>query len=164
MGRTVWISVLAFLIALPAALGSDGDKITYCKFGPRTRIYAEPESPNQCGGGARIQTVLWECLPPYLVPDRVEDFKTRVLKEAESECSKHCERLASGCRGKFYPKLENSRMTDQAQAVAVGREFGCQASCSGQAFAYFSLYDAGFVTRDAEVVKKDPPNCICEKK
>jgi hypothetical protein len=160
-------SIAALLVITVAWVAQAGPgELTFCRFGPKIKIL-EPRKPDftkgVCDGEVKVQGVLWECVPSTKVESTVTKFHTQLTREAVVECKKFCARLAPGCEGKFDQAEKRWLLTTREDAVVMGQEFGCRSSCSGQAFAYSSIYNVGYLTDDVAFIAKQPVNCKCFK-
>jgi hypothetical protein len=163
------LRVLLFLSALNASAahadGLEEGKLSFCRFGPKIKIthvvVDDKPKGNVCNGSAKIQGVMWECQSPEKVEELVYGYRKNLGKLASDECTRHCESRASHCKAKFLTPQACGLTVDHEDALALGKKFGCRADCSGNAFVYCSLFDAGFQTEDDARMAKESPNCYC---
>ena len=161
---------LLILCLSPAHAWSVEDgEMTFCKFGPKFKMF-EPVvtkgntwgSNDSCSGTVKVQGVYWECTNPSLVTPKVTEFKDKLRKQAIEECQKHCSRRGRSCMGRLITSGRCGLQTDRDDAAIMGKRMGCRSDCSGQAFAYCSLYDAAFQSEDSSRIAKQAPNCQCK--
>lgn len=159
-----WVAAL-LMLAGTSAWADDPDQLTFCTFGPKLRVL-EPEtndSKDKCTGSAKVQAILWECVPGMEVNGKVSDFLFKLNRAASAECSKHCSKRASGCQGKFVASKNCGLGTTREEAMIMGKRQGCRKECSGDHFAYCSIYDAGYRTVDGDRIATQKPNCFCSR-
>src|SRR5690349_16722378 len=102
---------LAILLGwLPAVAQADlfsrasDEFMAYCSFGPKVQVVSSMAASgggSGCGGGAKVQAVLWECSASSGVTARVDGFRKRLIELAEQECDRFCSSKGKGCTGKL---------------------------------------------------------------
>lgn len=166
---SIWVGVLAMLSvgSLRAEVweSGKGDHLAYCAFGPRLRVFApDAAKKGKCEGEVKVQALMWDCNSPDRVADRVTEFRNKLMGLATKECQKYCSNLAKNCTGKFSVPLHCGLESDQEEAIAAGKKFGCRSDCKGQALIFCSIYDAGYRLDDPVLLAKAAPNCKCVPK
>ncbi len=148
----------------PAKLAEKG--LTYCRFGPKITTHEEFHSLSYdpCPGTLKVQGVLWKCETAAKVEMRLSEFLGQLTREAEKICEEHCKERSPNCEGNLRVQEKCGLSLSPEDAVREGKEFGCRSVCEGQAFTYCSLYSAGFMPYDPELMKAYPPNCVCTHK
>ncbi len=156
------ISSLALILALALSAHADPGDLTFCHFGPKLKVIDPVVTGNDsCAGTAKIQGVLWECAPSSQVGERVRKFHSQLLDQAKGACEEHCANRAPHCKGALVFTSRCGLRTTEDDALIVGKRFGCRTDCAGGAFAYCSIFDAGFRTGDARDLASQSPNCRC---
>jgi len=161
--------LIAFLVILPvaaAALSEENDDLTFCHFGPKILVQdpvVDPSDDDECRGTAKIQAVMWKCTKADLVETQTGIFKKELVKQATKECQQLCRRRDRKCSGRFEGKAGCGLENNREDAVIMGQRQGCRKDCDGPAFAYCSLYNAGFRSKDPEYMADARPNCRCYK-
>jgi len=139
-------------------------ELTFCHFGPKLKVSDQVMASDKCTGTAKVQGVMWKCVPSDKVETEIVGFQRQLIEVAAQECKRHCERREKGCKGLFIAPSSCGLATDREDAVIMGKRQGCRKDCQGRAFAYCSIYDAGFRTDDPELMIRQTPNCRCGKK
>lgn len=149
---------------------SEFGDMTFCHFGPKFKVI-QPEVRSEkwggkdpCTGSVKVQGVYWECARSDKVESKIFEFQNKLRKQAQGECQKHCARRGSRCVGELRLSRSCGLQTDQEDSVIMGKRMGCRQDCSGQSFAYCSLYDAAFRSEDEDRIKKQTPNCYCKQR
>ncbi|MCM2276651.1 MAG: hypothetical protein NDJ89_01075 [Oligoflexia bacterium] len=168
-------SILLLLLGSGPAISARADifsrsatdeAMAYCTFGPKVRIVAtadKPEDRTGCAGSAKIQAVQWECASFDGISARVERFRKKLVSLAEAECGRFCASRAKGCQGRFQAPTRCGLQTDYDEGIAAGKKLGCRSDCAGTALSFCSLYDAGYRTDDPALISKQAPNCLCAR-
>jgi hypothetical protein len=145
-------------------------EMTFCHFGPKFKVVfpvVRAESwggKDLCTGSAKIQGVFWECTQPAHVEGKTSEFQDKLRKQARIECQNHCERRSARCVGELALSSRCGLQTNAEDAIIMGKRVGCRKDCTGQAFAYCSLYNSAFRSEDFDQISKQRPNCFCKKK
>lgn len=149
---------------------SENGEMTFCHFGPKFKLVfpsvraATWGGKDRCTGSVKVQGVFWECTQPSKVTGKISEFQESLRKQAITECQKHCERRGPKCVGELTLAARCGLQTDREDSVIMGKRMGCRKDCTGQAFAYCSLYDAAFRSDDTDRIAKQAPNCFCKQK
>lgn len=179
LSRIFWFSCFVFCIgvgavaraeeAAPRSLSrskdapyaDDGARLTYCAFGPKVKVFSEKIGSDGCTGTAQVQGLQWGCVRPSEIDGKTADFRRQLEREAKSECESICASRRKGCRAIWIAPRKCALMISGGDALETGRRLGCAVTCSGQALAYCSIYNSGFILNDPELMSDQPPNCRC---
>ena len=133
-----------------------------CKRGPEVSVVdPQYEHGDPCAATAKIQAVRYECAPESQIRSRTSQFLRSISESGESACRSFCSHLGSQCQYTFISPRKCGYTVPPQYALAKGEQAGCHGGCDGKAFAYCSIYHAGFLSVAKGMLSDRPPNCKC---
>ncbi|MGE4108035.1 MAG: hypothetical protein AB7F66_12535 [Bacteriovoracia bacterium] len=140
----------------------EAGELMFCRFGPKSTTFAESSvADNGCTGPAKIQSVMWKCVPQVQIAKLNEEFRLTLNRVGAQECQRLCRKRGPHCRGVFAPQAKCGLSIDPEDALETGIKMGCSKECGAQAIAYCALINAGFTSKDRPLIDKAPSNCNC---